>query len=221
MTYLIVFDLDGTLVDSKNVHAEAFIEAAKKYLDKDQIDESKLLKTIEENFGKSGEYIAELIIENFGLNVSVQEFMKKKSNTFKQMMHKVTLFPCTYELLYLLKSKNNILVLASYSLVDEVELLLEHFKIKKYFDLVYGFDENNKLTKNEFLSKIKMFMKNSVEKFFIVDDFHETLLMAKNIGFIPIGVLTGRSRKEDFTRNGIMFFRNLCEIKEYFSRILE
>lgn len=220
MVYLFVFDLDGTLIDSKGIHAKAFLETVKKYFGKN-VDEERTIKIIKENFGRPGRYISKLLIDTFGLKITPNEFMKKKAEVFSGMLNKLKLFPCVKELLSYLKSRNQLLVIASYSKIDEVRMILNNFKIRRYFDLIYGFDESSNVTKEEFVSKLRIFLKDNVEKFFIIDDFHEILIKARGYGYIPIGILTGKSSREDFIRNDIKFFENLCELREYLKNVIE
>ena len=114
-------------------------------------------------------------------------------------------YPGIKELLEGLKEKGITLAVASSKPDQMVKIVLDHFQLDTYFDVIMGSDINRpKMTKAEVILQVleKMNCLDKREQVIMVGDRHYDVLGAKEAGLSCIGVTYGYGTKEELLRAG-------------------
>jgi len=120
----VIFDVDGTLVDSNDAHARAFVEAFREFGFEIRFEKLRRLigmgsdKLIAELIGRDDESLAE----------------RKKALFRQRHLPALRAFPCVEELLAALRARGLKLAVASSAAGDELDALLERAHAKRYLE---------------------------------------------------------------------------------------
>lgn len=131
----VIFDLDGTLLDTKRLIEQSFIHTFEKFYPEHELTDQELDAffgpTLKESFSK------------YAKDANEVEEMIKYYREYNVMMHDemVEAFPGVKDVLKYLKKHNYKLAVVSSKKSDLVNHGLEFCKIREYFDLVVGSDE--------------------------------------------------------------------------------
>ncbi|MEM0480768.1 MAG: HAD-IA family hydrolase [Candidatus Aenigmatarchaeota archaeon] len=166
-----VFDLDGTLVNSVEIHAKAFKDAVKKLGFKNY---NKLYKEFKKYVGLPLEKILENILPNLDKS-SIEKIKKLKEYYFLKNIDKVKPIKKAIEFLKEIKEKGYKTAIFSSSPKKIVKKLLKKFKLEKYFDYIVSKEDVKKGKPNpEGLIKIMKKFKTK-ELIFIGDSKYDKL----------------------------------------------
>ena len=199
MIKAVIFDVDGTLIDSNDFHAEAWRKAFEKY------GKDIPLEKIRSQIGKGAdtllpEFLSEKEIEEFG-----DELAEKRGEIFKdEYLERVKPFQKVRELFEKLKAAGKKLALASSSKKDEVE---EYKKIANIEDLVEKETstddaESSKPEPDIFEAALKLLGNPEKDEVIVVGDTPYDAEAAKKAGIKTIGVLCGGFPKEELEKAG-------------------
>jgi len=184
------FDLDGTLVDSNKTIYEATAFTLRKLKINFNVDENSFALKIGQHFND--------IFNAFNIDVpSFDEFINiYKANYFEQM-HYSTLYGGVEETLAALKNKNIKISLLTTKVQDQADRIIDHFNLRKYFDLVMGRrDGIAHKPSPEPLLKICSDLNVDVKNTLMVGDTELDIKCGKNAGSFTCGVLYGYRTKE-------------------------
>ncbi|RLG83923.1 MAG: HAD family hydrolase [Thermoprotei archaeon] len=130
---LILFDLDGTLVDSEDAIVESFRKASE--LTGVKIDLNKLRSLL-------GRPLMDVVKGSLVKDVDekkLMEYIRIRRRIMNEIWRdRVKLFPDVIPTLRELKNRGYILGVASSSTISRVKEFLEHFGILHYFDVISG-----------------------------------------------------------------------------------
>ncbi len=116
MTEAVIFDIDGTLLDSVDLHAEAWQEAFRHFGHEIPFDE------IRSQIGKGGDQLLPVFLGPQELKEKGQALQEFRSALFKQKyLPKVKPFPCVRELFQKVKDNGQRVALASSAKGDELQ----------------------------------------------------------------------------------------------------
>jgi len=139
---LILFDLDGTLVDSEEVIIESFRRASE--LTGVKVDLNKLRNLL-------GHPIMDVVKGSLIEDVDekkLMEYIRIRRRIMNEIWrNRIRLFPDVIPTLKGLKDRGYILGVASSSIVSRVKEFLEYFRIVQYFDVISGVVEGKVLGK--------------------------------------------------------------------------
>lgn len=183
---LVIFDLDGTLLDT----TEGIVEAVRHAIDKNnlpELSEDRLLEFI-------GPPVQESFKDKYGVDA---ERAQQLANDFRQYYKDETLllakpYGGIYETLDGLVKNGVQIAVATYKREDYAVKLLKHYGFDRYSDMLYGADNENKLTKGDIIQKcITTSGVSGLDKVLMVGDSVHDLMGARAIGVDFVGVTYG------------------------------
>lgn len=188
MIKLIIFDLDGTLVDAYKA-IERSLNFTLKKLSHGQTTLSLVRKAVgwgDENF-----------IKTFVKDKDVKKALKIYRQHHKTALVKYArVIPKVKGILGFLKKKGYKLAIASNRPVKFTHILLRHLGLKKYFDLVVCAKDKSEIKPNpDILLKIIKRLKVATAEVLYVGDMTIDVYAGKNAGIKTIAVLGGSSSK--------------------------
>jgi HAD superfamily hydrolase (TIGR01549 family) len=130
MIKTVIFDVDGTLVDTVDMHAEAWQRALKEY------GKEIEFSAVRAQIGKGGDQLLPVFLSREELDQFGEELEKRRGEIFKQeYLPKTNAFPQVRELVERIQRDGKRVVLASSAKQDE----LDHFKkVTDIADLLEG-----------------------------------------------------------------------------------
>ena len=188
---IVIFDLDGTIVNTYPVIKKTLIELFNLYLPNLKYDE----KLLESFFGPP-------LVESFAKiapDKVTQEFLISEYRRINKKYYEaeITLFPNIKEVLKELKLKNYKLAILSNRIKSLIDVALEVTKIKDYFDLVIGVD-NVVNPKPNPMGIYKIIEELNDKNVIYVGDTVTDIQTAKNAYVKAVGVTWSLTTKEEF-----------------------
>ena len=133
-TKLVIFDLDGVLIDSKDVHFEALNRALREVSSEFEITPHEHATKFD---GLSTRKKLEILHQEKGLRLeSFDQVWKIKQEITLQMLHDIKTDKSLVEYLLFLKEKELNLAIASNSVKKTIEIILSNLGIDQFFSLV-------------------------------------------------------------------------------------
>lgn len=208
----ILFDLDGTLIDSTSAILKGFDDAFK-------------------TFGqtpKDHEWVKSLIgfpldiaFEKLGVaKEKIQDYIVAYRNTYKDIyIDQTYLLPLAKESVKEANLFANLAVVTTKSSKFS-KPLLDHLGIGRYFKVVIGGDDVVYPKPNAepiflALDKLEQDTKNT----FMIGDTHIDILAAKNANVIPIAVTSGYESKKNLQKFNTLIFENTYQAVQYLKNI--
>ncbi|MBK7631530.1 MAG: HAD-IA family hydrolase [Ignavibacteriales bacterium] len=204
------FDLDGTLVDSNKTIYESTVFTLRKLNIHFNIDKELFALKIGQHFVD--------IFNAFNIDVpDFEKFIKiYKENYFEQMKYS-TVYSGVEKTLESLKNQNIKVSLLTTKVQDQADKIIDHFNLRKYFDLVMGrrYGIAHKPSPEPLL-KICIDLNVDVKNTLMVGDTELDIQCGKNAGSSTCGVLYGYRTQElleienpDFIVGGINEILNI------------
>ena len=182
---VVLFDLDGTLLDTTEGVLESAIYAAKK-LGYKELPYEQMLSFV-------GPPIQTSFINHYGCNA---ERAQEAANIFRtyykeNALFKAKLYPGMIEVLEKMKEKGVKMGVATYKREDYAISILEHFGIAPFCISMHGADHFNKLTKADIVNLCINEMTSNREDVILVGDTEHDAIGAKNAMVDFLGVTYG------------------------------
>jgi len=208
----VIFDIDGTLIDSVDAHAESWVRTFKKFGKEISFEEAgKLVGMGSDQF--LNDYFSEREVEE-----KKKEIDEYRSELFaKEYMAKIKPFPKVRDLLLKLKKDNIKIVLASSATEEEVEKYGEIADIKDLVEEKTSTDdaEESKPEPDIFLAAYDKLGKINKQDVVVIGDTPYDAVAAKKAELKIIGVLTGGWAKEKLVQSGCSeIFEDITAIYE-------
>lgn len=184
----VVFDLDGTLVDTVDLHVSTWVEACQRL--NIPVDEGFVRGLV----GLSAEDIARKLV---GDETHALKLARLKRRIYLTRVSEVRLYPEVVEVLESLKYVHGLrLVVASSTNVETIEAVLNAKEIREFFDAVVGSDlvSRGKPDPEIFLTALKKIDVNPKEAM-IVGDTEYDVIPANALGAVSILVCRGECRR--------------------------
>ena len=212
---LVIFDMDGLLIDSERISIQAWKKVIRKY--KINIDEEEFIKNI---IGSNIIYFKDSLEKLFNDNETYLSFIDDHNKEVFKIAETegIKVKTGANELIeYLLSNKIKI-ALASSSFRNKVNKYLNKIKLYDKFDyIVCGDDVDNIKPCPDIYDKICNYFETDKNNVIILEDSKNGLLSAKNSGiekrfYIPdIFYLSNKYKKELAYKT----FNNLIEVRDY------
>ena len=210
MIKAVIFDVDGTLLDSVDVHAESWVQTFKEFGKEVPFEDARKLIGMGSDQFLSDYFSKEELEEN---NEKIDEFRGKLF--MKEYMPKIKPFPKVRDLFLRLKKDDIKIVLASSAKEEEVE---KYQKIADIGDLVEKKTSTDDAEKSKpepdiFLAACDKLGKIDKQNIVVIGDTPYDAIAAKKAGLGSIGVLTGGWLKEKLLESGCLkVFKDINEI---------
>ncbi len=206
----VIFDLDGTLVNSHEAYAKAYKEVLTKHgviIRKEQVVRL---------FGMTAEDIIKRLLPELSAK-EIRDIVREKSAIFDKSLDLIKPLPCAENLLRKLGRCR--LALATSSSRKSTDLLLRKFGWDSFFNVVLtGYDVPRPKPAPDILIEAAKLLELSVKDCLFVGDSIFDARAATAAGMKFIGVETGSFKKKDFKAEGFFSYPNLCELSKILFR---
>lgn len=198
---LIIFDLDGTVLDTYELIRQSFIHTFRKHLPDYEYTEEEL-----------NSYFGPLLNDSFSKLTDDQELIEEMIKTYREFNFSahdqyVKTFPNGKEIIEQLYDEQYQLAVFSNKRRDAVLLGLEIVGLKKYFQIILGSDDvKNVKPDPEGVFKILEYF-NTKDAIMVGDTAYD-MQAAKNSGIISIGVTWSNTSKEELQSFGADYIAN-------------
>ena len=219
MIKAIIFDLDGTLVDSVEYHAEAWVKAFKEY----GYDFSH--ETLSQQIGKGSEFIVGELLsseEAEKLHSDIAQYRKKYYQD--NLLEKVQPFPKVKELFEAIKADGIRIVLAS----SAREETIEHYKqLLEIEDLIEGATSTDEVEKSKpepdiFRTALDKLDGVSADEAIVVGDSPYDAIAAKKIDLTTIGLLGGGFSEDTLKDAGcVAIYKDPADLLDNYPQFLQ
>ncbi len=137
----VIYDLDDLMVNSVELHFRAFDEVLKEY--NHSLTEMPI--SMQSRFvGMRIIDITEQVIDYFDLDTDLNSFYKKRTEIFLSLVKDVQVMSGLLESLKLFKSSGLKLAIASSGTMNYIDIIVDKFKIRSYFDAIVSGDDVSK-----------------------------------------------------------------------------
>ena len=208
---LIIFDLDGTLLNTK----EGIVSSVKYTIEKmgyKEISDKEIDSFI-------GPPIQDSFAREYGIS---GDELQVVATTFRDRykyhdLYKAEVYEGIVDVLSEIKKRGMLLAVATYKREDYAKMILKHFNIDGFFDVIHGADHENILKKSDI---VRMCVEETgirdKERVLLIGDTENDEKGAKAIGVNFLGVLYGFGYREETNRSDANeYAREPKEILEY------
>lgn len=205
---LIVFDLDGTLLESSNSIYKSVISTFEHLNQKVEIPKEEMDKRIGMHFKP--------IFEELNIRVDdIEEFIEIYKKYYFEYINETIIYPAVTNTLETLKENGYKLAVLTTKVQDQTENIIEHFKMNFYFDVLMGRRIGVELKPSaEPLLLICEELNISPVNTMIVGDSELDIRCGKNAGALTCGALYGHREKEILeNENPDYLINNFIELK--------
>lgn len=210
----ILFDLDGTLTDSKiGITKSVQYALSKNNIKVDSLDDLE-------------KFIGPPLKDSFMEFYSFEEERALKSIEFYREYYsdkgifENEVYDGIPDLLRKLKDKGFIIALATSKPTYFAEIILEHFNLKEYFDIVVGSNlDETRTSKAEVIAyAIQQLKMNNLQDVIMIGDRKHDVIGAKMNNLDSVGVLYGFGSKEELEEAGATYI--VSSVEEIYNLIV-
>jgi HAD superfamily hydrolase (TIGR01509 family) len=198
MIEAVIFDVDGTLIDSVDFHAESWERAFARY------GHDIGFETLRAQIGKGGDQLMPEFLDEAELKREGPKIEKERGDLFKaEYLHRVKGFPACGDLFRALRERGLRIALASSSKSDELEVYKKIAGIDGLTDVETSSDDAEKSKPHPdifqaALGKLKLAPDRAV----VVGDTPYDADAARKAGVASVGVLCGGFAEADIRAGG-------------------
>jgi HAD superfamily hydrolase (TIGR01549 family) len=188
MVKAVIFDIDGTLIDTVDLHAQAWVEALKHF------GYEVAFKDMRSQIGKGGDQILHGLLPPDVVEKRGEEIQEFRGNLFKRdYLSKARAFPGVRELFERIRDAGQRAVLASSGKADEVE---EYKRIANIADLIEEATSSDDAERSKpfpdiFQAALAKLAPLGPEEAVVVGDTPYDAEAARKAGVKAVGVLCG------------------------------
>jgi phosphoglycolate phosphatase-like HAD superfamily hydrolase len=199
MIKAVLFDVDGTLIDSVDLHARAWQEALAHF------GYEVAFEAVRSQIGKGGDQLMPVFVPKKDLESRGEELETYRGDLFKRKyLPRVRPFPSVRELFQRLRADDKKLVLASSGKVDEVKRYIDIAGIADLIDASTSSDEveRSKPFGDIFAAALAKAAPAGAEEALVVGDTPYDAEAAGKVGLRTVGVLCGGFPEADLRAAG-------------------
>lgn len=199
MVEAVIFDIDGTLLDSVDLHAQAWVEAFKDY------GHDVEFQAVRDQIGKGGDQLMPVFLSPSEIDARGEELQKRRSEIFKERyLSKVRAFPEVRSLFQRLLDDGIQIALASSAKGDELEAYKRIAGIEDLIDAETSSDDADKSKPHPDIFEAAIQRLGGVPRasIYVVGDTPYDAEAATKAGVRTIGVTCGGWSEEELKRSG-------------------
>lgn len=202
---ILLFDLDGTLIDSKRTIAMYFIRTLDQLKVSHSLTEKKVADNLENSF--------EDINRDFDLNMNEKQFKifvdAYRKNYLKDPLPGTKIYPWVKRTLAGLKKKNFKIALATGKQIEVAQKSLKDMKLDIYFDHIQGWEPGLKAKPEpDILKRAVKKMSGLEDNAIMIGDTHIDIQAGQALGMPTIAALYGFGRKDTLKKYSPDYFMN-------------
>jgi HAD superfamily hydrolase (TIGR01549 family) len=188
MIKAVIFDVDGTLIDTVDLHADAWVQALKHF------GYEIAFQDMRSQIGKGGDQILHGLLPPDVIERQADEIKDFRADLFKRdYLHKARAFPGVRELFERIRASGQRAVLASSGTAEEVE---EYKKIAGIADLIDSATSSDDAERSKpfpdiFQAALAKLSPLGTNEAVVIGDTPYDAEAARKAGIKSIGVLTG------------------------------
>ncbi|MEM2942113.1 MAG: HAD family hydrolase [Candidatus Bathyarchaeia archaeon] len=205
----VIFDFDGTIVDSYEAHLESFRRALSKF---------GLAADDEQIYRRFGKPAREILLEILPqeTHTQVDELVKEKRLQFIETSHRVRVLEGVEETLQYLRRNGVAAVLATSADRPSVMRVLSRFGLERYFDLVLSAEDVGAAKPNPdiFIRAVEKLALKPHECLVVGDSVFD-VIAAKEAGIEAVAVANNRFQIEEIRSLGVPVISRISELKRY------
>lgn len=201
MIKAVIFDIDGTLVDSVDLHAQAWKETFKEY------GKEVPYQQVRRQIGKGGDQLLPVFFSHEELDEFGAEMEESRSKLFKrEFMPRVRPFPMVRELFLKIKADGKRIALASSAKEDELKTYKKIAQIEDLVEEEASADDADKSKPHPdiFVAALKHLGDVAPDEVIVVGDTPYDAEAARKIRLRVIGVLCGGFPEAELDAAGCM-----------------
>ena len=201
MLRVIIFDMDGVMVDSEPQHGKAALEVLHRYgIEAD-------MEYHEQFIGSSTKNMAKQVVEEHHLSVTPEQLLEELNQAKRDIHRKEGYIPLPgiQEMIPLLTHAGFKLAIASSSSPHEIETALKSISLKKYFNkLVSGTHAEHPKPAPDIYNMVLKEMGINPDEAIVVEDSEYGVAAAKAAGLPCIGYVNPHSGKQDLSQADVL-----------------
>jgi len=214
MPTAVIFDVDGTLIDSVDLHARAWQDAFRDYGHDIPFDD------IRRQIGKGGDQLMPVFLSKEELDAKGEELEEHRGKVLKERyLPQITPFPMVRQLLERLKAEGMRIALASSAKEDELQKYKEAAGIEDVLDAETSSDdaESSKPDPDIFEAAMKRLGDMAAKDVIVVGDTPYDAEAASKAGISTIGLLCGGWSEADLKQAGcIATYKDPADLLAHF-----
>ena len=206
----VVFDVDGTLIDSVDLHAKAWVDALKDYGHEVRFED------VRKQIGKGGDQLLPVFLAKEELDRIGKELEAHRGELFKQRyLDRITAFPAVRDLFQRLIADGKQIALASSAKESELQA---YKKIANIVDLIDAETSSDDADKSKpypdiFQAALARLGNKSPRRTIVVGDTPYDAEAAAKAGLRTIGLLSGGWSEDELRRSGcIAVFKDMADL---------
>ncbi len=210
----VIFDVDGTLVDSNDFHAQAWQKAFEKFGKKVE------LKDVRAQIGKGADQLMPVFLSAEEINEFGEELEKTRGEIFKnEFLPRVQTFPEARTLMAKMVADGKKIAIASSAHPDELNHFKELLGIEDFLDAETSSEDADK-SKPEpdvFIAALNELGNPSPEQTVVIGDSPYDAIAADKIGLQTIGLLCGGFDENLLKSEGCLeIYQNPADLLEHY-----
>lgn len=216
MIRAVIFDVDGTLIDTVDFHAEAWQRAFKHF--GKEVEYEKVRSQI----GKGGDQLMPVFLSEEEVDRYGEELEEFRGELYKRdYLNRVRVFPSVRELFARTKENGKQIVLASSAVSEELEYYKEITGANEFIEGATSADdaEKSKPHPDIFQAALDQLKGVAPTEAIVIGDTPYDAEAAAKINLRTIGVLSGGFPEQDLKRAGaVTIYRDIGHLLEEYDR---
>jgi HAD superfamily hydrolase (TIGR01509 family) len=214
----VIFDVDGTLVDSNDLHIKAWREAMR------GCGKDVSYEELHEQMGKGGDQLMPIFCSPEELKRFGSELEQNRTELFKSdYLPRVRPFPKVRELFERIKEDGLSIALASSATEEEVEGHKKNLRIEDLLETATSSDDakRSKPHPDIFQAALAGLGEAEPEEAVVIGDTPYDVIAAGKAGIRTIGLLSGGFKEEDLRGAGaVEIYKDVADLLEHYDESL-
>jgi HAD superfamily hydrolase (TIGR01509 family) len=211
----VVFDVDGTLIDSVDIHAQAWVDAFAEF------GHEARFADVRRQIGKGGDQLMQVFLSKAEIERFGEKLEERRGALLKErFLHRIKPFPAVRELFQRVIADGKAIALASSAKEDELEQYKKIANIVDLIDVETSSDdaEKSKPHPDIFCAALARLDIAQPQQVIVIGDTPYDVEAAAKAGLRTIGLLCGGWSEEELKRAGcVAVFRDPADLLARYS----